>query len=510
VRLLSLPRGDVKIVAAGAVLTVLAYPPFHLLIPSFTCLIPAIYLIQRASADETPLRRGLAQGFWFGVTSGALVLYWMVVALWRFTPLSILGFSATIVALGMYTAILFGLVGWIERKTRISVVASFPLLWTTLEWVVGNGGDVAFPWLGLGTSLTGYPVFIQVADVVGARGITYLLALANAALAVAWLRHGRGRRRWGILSGVGAGIAAALIYGVVRTRSLETRVVGEVALLQPNIGFREKFEASAQDSLVALLVDMSAQASSSDRPDLVVWPEAAVPNYFSTHPLWEQAISSQAAGRQVPILVGGVDLNVYGDGSYDYYNAAFLFDSTGNKDAQPPYHKRYLVPIVERVPFLNPDLFNLRWFGGFGSGGPGPVYEVGLGSFGVMICYESTFEDVARDYRQRGAEFLVNITNDAWFGKMSAPYQHAAHLVMRAIENRVGIARAANSGISGFVDPLGRTYELTELDTSLIVTGELITSDASTIYTKTGDLAGLIAVAGTLALCGYARLKKTI
>ena len=94
-RLLSLPKGDVKLVAAGAVLTVLAYPPFHLLIPSFTCLIPAIYLIHRASADETPLRRGLAQGFWFGVTSGALVLYWMVVALWRFTPLSILGFSAT-------------------------------------------------------------------------------------------------------------------------------------------------------------------------------------------------------------------------------------------------------------------------------------------------------------------------------------------------------------------------------------------------------------------------------
>src|SRR3989449_8847368 len=105
-----------------------------------------------------------------------------------------------------------------------------------------------------------------------------------------------------------------------------------------------------------------------------------------------------------------------------------------------------------------------RWSGGFGRGRSLPVYSNTLGRFGVMICYESAFEDLARGYRRRGAEFLVNITNDAWYGRTAGPYQHAAHLVMRAIETRMGIARAANDGISEFLDPLGHTYAETGLE----------------------------------------------
>src|SRR6185436_4206840 len=159
------------------------------------------------------------------------------------------------------------------------------------------------------------------------------------------------------------------------------------------------------------------------------------------------------------------DLKRYSATTYDYYNAAFLFDSSGRRDAQPAYHKRFLEPMVKRVPFINPALFSrMQGFGGFGIGTQGPVYQVPSGKFGVLICYESAFEGESRDYRQRGADFLVNITNDAWFGHSSAPYQHAAHLVMRAIENRVGIARAGNNGISEFVDPFGRAYHVTKLD----------------------------------------------
>src|SRR3989449_11190194 len=135
------------------------------------------------------------------------------------------------------------------------------------------------------------------------------------------------------------------------------------------------------------------------------------------------------------------------------------------------FRSHYLVPVVERVPFVPARLMQSvpgvgRWSGGFGRGRSLPVYSNTLGRFGVMICYESAFEDLARGYRRRGAEFLVNITNDAWYGRTAGPYQHAAHLVMRAIETRMGIARAANDGISELLDPLGQDRKSTRLNSS--------------------------------------------
>jgi apolipoprotein N-acyltransferase len=193
---------------------------------------------------------------------------------------------------------------------------------------------------------------------------------------------------------------------------------------------------------------------------------------------------------------------------YQDWNAAFLFDSTGSRAGQPVYHKRYLVPITERVPFLNPRWFHLPFFGGFEVGEPGALFHVGLGAFGVIICYESAFEDLSRRYRSMGADFLVNITNDAWFGATAGPRQHLAHLVMRAIENRVGIARAANTGISGLVDPLGRIYDRTRLGEHRFVVGELTTSDARTLYTGLGDWVGLLSLVGSVMVLGFAWWRR--
>lgn len=208
-----------------------------------------------------------------------------------------------------------------------------------------------------------------------------------------------------------------------------------------------------------------------------------------------------ARATHTPILASGIDLELHGPGEYSYFNAAFFVDSTGERAAYDAYRKRYLVPIVERVPFLNPAWFrSLAFFGGFGRGTELPVYETAIGRFGVMICYESAFEDLARRYRARGADFLVNITNDAWYGRTAATYQHAAHLVMRAIETRSGIARAANSGISGFVDPFGRYHDATELETEDLVIGTLETSGVVPLYVRWGDWVGRLAVLVSIAM----------
>lgn len=500
---LALPGRDWALVVAGALLLTLAYPPFHLLVPSFVCLVPAVLLMARAEGDPRPNRRLLVQGFWFGTVSNGLVLYWLIVALWRFTKLSALAYLVTIVIMGLFTAVLFALVAWLGRK-GVTVLVTFPALWTALEWLIGHLPDVGFPWLGLGSSLTGFPTLVQIADVVGARGITLLLVLANTALAVAWFHRRTPRRAALFAGGVVIGALLAAGYGVIRERQIPLREVGEIALIQPNVGYDEKRRSAPYlDSLVRALVVQSVVVVDEGDPDLVIWPEVAVPYYFDSFPSWEIAIQEHAARAGTPIVVGGLDA-----ASDEYFNSAFLFDSTGRHDTQPVYHKRELVPIVERVPFIDPRWIDLDWFGGFGVGGPGPVYEVGIGRFGVLICYESIFEYLSRDYRRRGADFLVNITNDAWYGLTSAPYQHAAHLVMRAIENRVGIARGANSGISQFVDPLGRTYQSTRLEVKTAVTGVLMTSDVVPPYTRWGDWVGVWVVVLSLGLCAWAWSRK--
>jgi apolipoprotein N-acyltransferase len=503
VRALALPRDDWRLIVGGAVLLCAAYPPFHLFLPSFLCLVPAVWLIMAGAEDPRPVRRHLVQGFWFGLLGNGLVLYWITVALWRFSRLSALGYLVTIVVLGVSCAAAFAVTGWVVRRTRVGPVVVFPIVWTTVEWAIGHLPQVGFPWLGLGTSLTGYPTVVQLADIVGARGITYLLALANAALAMAWLRRSDRKRGALLAGGVVVGLVLAWGYGVARERGLAVRPVGRIAVLQPNVGWSEKWEPALQDSIVEGLLNLSARALYESRPGLVVWPEAAVPGYFHRHPQWRRRIAELSRATGTPQLVGGFHYVPGEGGSYEYYNAAFLFDSLGRDAGQPVYHKQYLVPITERVPFLNPRWFKVRFFEGYGFGEPGPVYAVPAGRFGVLICYESAFEDVSRRYRREGADFLVNITNDAWFGGTSAVYQHAAHLVMRAIENRVGIARAANSGISEFVDPLGRRHRRTALDTRTFVAHELVTTDAVTLYTRWGDWVGTLVLVLTAGLVGF-------
>lgn len=523
-------RGDWRLIGAGAFLYALTSPPLDLLLPPFLCLVPAVWLLMDAAEEPRPLRRQLVQGFWFGLAFQGILLYWMVIALWHFTPLSFLGYGATVFILALYVAGVFGLSGWVQRRTGLGLLVAFPVFWTAAEWAIGHQGDIRFPWLGLGTSLTGFPTLVQIADVVGARGVTYLLVLANVAIALAWRRRIAGRSPWRLVAGVAVGVAVAAAYGVVRERTLPVRPVASVAVLQPNIGYEEKWVEERQAAIFDHTLALASGAIAETSPDLVAWPEAAVPGMLACSPAdsracryvsgrtvrraWRGRIADLAASTRVPQLVGAQSWELTAPEaenpyeSYEYYNAALLFDSLGAHESQPEYRKGYLVPITERVPFVNPRWFDLQFFGGFGIGHERPVYAIASGTFGVMICYESAFEDLARDYRSRGADFLVNITNDAWFGRTAAPYQHAAHLVMRAIETRVGIARAANSGISEYVDPLGRVSMETPLYTATFVQADVWTTPVRTLYVRWGDWVGAGSVLLALVLVGVAAGRR--
>ena len=502
-----------RLIALGALALALSYPPFPLPPLSFFALIPAVLLVRQA-AQAGDARAAFRWGWWYGLATNGLVLYWMIVALWHFTPFSALGYVATIAALGLFTACLF----WFVVQVRLTAPAVplwviFPVAWTALEWVIGHIGDIRFPWLGLGTSLADAPVLVQWADLAGARGITLWLAWCNVAIVEAATQR---RGAWYVVRGLAPVLTTfilALGYGVWREKTLPVREVGVVGLIQPNEGFREKWEPEHEDAVVAKLVAMSERVMALARPRLVVWPEAAIPGYLFQHPDWEQAISGLARASHTPILAGGLHADPRDPPPVPYYNAAFFFDSTGDRRDHPVYGKHYLVPITERVPFVPvrwmrriPGLG--RWSGGFARGRDLPVYEAAIGRFGVVICYESAFEDLPRKYRGLGADFLVNVTNDAWFGRTSAPKQHASHLVLRAIETRMGIARAANSGISEFVDPLGHAYAASELEQEAVVADRLRTSDVTTLYVRWGDWVGWLCVLATLGLAAVLVLNR--
>ncbi len=505
-------RRAAALVVVGAALLGASYPPFSLPVVSFLAVVPAVMLLRRFEQARDP-RGGLRWGFWYGFASQGVVLYWLVVALWHFTPLSALGYLATITIFGLWHALLF----WFVTRVRLDLPAVplwvvFPVAWTAVEWAVGHQGDIRFPWLGLGTSLADAPTVVQWADVAGARGVTLWLAWCNVMVVEGLLGEtgeGRGSIRWRPIVALLVTILAAWSYGAWRVRTLPIREVGTVGLIQPNEGFREKWDPGHGDSMVAKLLSMSRALDVEHHPRLLVWPEAAIPGYFFEHPAWPAAIGGLARETGTPILTGGVYAEFHPGGSLEYFNAAFYFDTAGRWQPYPVYKKHYLVPIVERVPFIPPRWLQLKWFGGFGMGTGLPLYASPIGRFGVMICYESAFEALARGYRRTGAEFLVNITNDGWYGRTAGPYQHATHLVMRAIETRAGIARAANDGISELVDPLGRASIETGLEREDEVAGVLHTSDVIPLYVRWGDWVGTLVVLVTLGLAGVLWVTKS-
>lgn len=495
-----------NLVVLGALALFLSYPPFPLPFLSFFALTPAVLLLRQTAAGDA--RAAFRWGWRYGLAAHGLVLSWMIVALWHFTPFSALGYVATIAILGLATGGLFWFVVRVRLvQPRVPLWVVFPVAWTALEWLIGHLGDAAFPWLGLGTSLADAPVLVQWADVAGARGVTLWVAWCNVMVVEAAIGErgvGSGPIRWRPAAAVLATVALALGYGVWRMETLPVREVGVVGLVQPNEGFREKWDPRREDDVVAKLLTMSERVIALARPQLIVWPEAAIPGYLFQNPEWDRAISGLARASHTPIVTGGLYADISLPRPVPYYNAAFFIDSTGDRRSHPPYGKHYLVPVVERVPFVPVKLFQSlpglgRWSGGFARGTDLPVYEAAIGRFGVIICYESAFEDLARGYRRRGAQFLVNVTNDAWFGRTPAPYQHASHLVLRAIETRMGVARAANSGISEFVDPLGRTYAATGLARDALVADRLRTSDVTTLYVRLGDGVGTLVVLAALA-----------
>jgi apolipoprotein N-acyltransferase len=481
VPVLGLPRTDWPRLTAAALLLNAALPPFHLLLPSLVCLVPVVLLLDEDAPQGPRLRVQFVRGFWFGVMANAVLFHWVAVALWKVRPWVWLAYGPAILLLGVYTGALFAFVSWVRRSTGLPLLLVFPAAWTALEWLLARHGLVELSWLGLGTSLTGYPVLVQLGDTVGARGLTYLLATANVALALAWKYRAERRRRTVLLSGVVLGLVVATLYGVWRMRTIPLREAGRVTVVQPNLEARRKWTPGAGAGIFAATLALSDSGARATAPHLIVWPEVALPTILAYRADWERRLAEHAWRTGSSLLIGALDMQAAPDGSVRTYNAAFMFDPVPRSDRQPPYYKHSLVLLFER-------------FNGIAAGRQTGLYETAIGRAGVMICYETAFERFARSHARAGATFLLDMSNDAWFSATTGPSQHFAHLVMRAVETRRGVARSANTGPSGFVDPVGRPYSKTRQNEATFMGAPLVTSDVVPLYVRLGDWVGVLSL----------------
>lgn len=497
-------RAELTATLLSAVLFFYAFPPFTLVGPVFVCLVPLAVAVARAADRGDPVRTGIRLGMWFSIFAYGAAIYWIATALLIFTNLAILGYLGAMVVITVTLAAAGGALFAGRRVTRWPMAVLLPVVWVASEMAFNHMSDLAFPWLPLGLGVARTPVLAQIADISGVHGVSFWIALTNGLVADMWLARGNRRANLARGAAITAMACAVVAYGTWRMRTVVLRPLGRVGVVQPNVPEDEKWQADNLGNIIGIMAKGTRQALGG-HPQLVVWPEVSLPDFLYRHPEWTDSIRALTAGSDTPLLTGMLDLVWHSKTDYAYYNAALLVDGDG-RQTQPVYHKRRLVPVVERVPFFNPRWFTWagQYFGGYGIGDGPVVYQVPFGTFGVLICYESIFPGESRQYRNDGADFLINITNDAWFGHSNAPYQHFAHLTLRAIENRTAIVRAANTGISGWIDPLGRVRAATPIFEPEATTYALETSDARTPYDALGDFVGLLSVAVTLALAGSA------
>lgn len=398
----------------------------------------------------------------------------------------------------------------IVTRCRQSVGGGAALALAAPAWVATELGRQyiwdGFPWALLGYSqVTVLPV-AQIVSVVGVYGLSGLLAFVSAALAAPVLLRGAGRVAYPAVAV--ALVGGCALWGSARLADSPLLASGapvRVAVLQGNIAQDDKWDPSLRDTITEKYIAMTRQALAAGAT-FIMWPESSTPFYFEHDLIRGAAIRRLATEAGATLLVGSDQVEpVRASSAVErpadrYYNAAFLVRPTGEVGAV--YRKMHLVPFGEYVPlqrllfFVGPIVEAVSAF----TPGDAPVLlPIGDHVASTAICYEVIFPSLIRRFVADGSELLTTITNDAWYGRSSAAYQHWEQASMRAIEQGRYLARAANTGISGFVDPYGRVLEKTDLFHDAVLVGDLRFITERTIYSRTGDLAAWLSLTVVVA-----------
>jgi len=465
-----------------------SFPKFGVGFMAWVALAPLFYALK----DANPAK-GFSLGFITGIISHIGILYWItyVVVYYGNLPyyagITVMLLLATY--LSLYTAVFASGVIFF-REHGIPAVFSSPFLWTSLEYAKSHL-FTGFPWENLAYSQYLYTHVVQIADITGIYGVTFLIVMVNAIVSDIIMMKGETKKIARRIMVGGVIMTLICVYGFWKihytTKYLKGADVIEVSVIQGNIDQSVKWDPHYQSETINIYRNLSMTKAISGS-ELIVWPETATPFFFQD--------GNDLHRRVVDVARDGGNWLLFGSPSYlknkngvSLLNSAFILSPDG--DVRGKYDKVHLVPYGEYIPLKQWFPFIRKLVTGVGDFISGKGYyplDMNHHKIGVLICYEGIFPEAARSYKKAGADLLVNITNDAWFGMTSAPHQHLSMTTLRAVETRLSIVRAANTGVSAFIDPIGKITNRTNLFEEAVLKESVKISNDKTFYMLYGDV----------------------
>jgi apolipoprotein N-acyltransferase len=487
---------DISLVALGAFLYTLASAPFEWSSLGWIALTPLFVLLRGKGFAQAAI-----YGMLFGVAICAGVAYWMYFAISSyFVAIFPLNLVLTLAAYTMFVGVYTG-----AATAACSLVMNYgdsairwvavPALWVVCEYARSTFLS-GFSWGLLGYTQYGHLAIIQVADLSGVYGVSFLLACSSYATAEFILAAGNGWRNAGDTIAdpaflcVAVTIVAAFVYGEVRLRYYVSHPAKDsvrVAIVTRKTAAQDRFDRIRYLRAFMDYTKATGDGVAKGSADLIVWPEFASGFYLDSDRTMRVQLTHLTAATDAALLTGG-PRSTQSDGSKHYYNSAYLFSPSG--ELLDTYDKIRLLPFAEYRPFGMQSLTSRKsdYPEEFTAGSRATIFSIPRARFGVMICFEATYPTYARRLAGSGAQFLVNISNDVWLSSLSgkpATSQHFAMAVMRAVENKRALARVTAAGITGFVDPVGGTHLLSRDEGVSLLAVPL--RNELTIYTRFGD-----------------------
>jgi apolipoprotein N-acyltransferase len=411
--------------------------------------------------------------------------------------------------LSLYYAVFGLLYHFLSKRFQGWMIIAAPALWVSLEFLRANLSFLSVPWNFLGHTQYASPLFIQIAGITGVYGVSFVVVMANDLLSClpdvfassrpAVLSETRMPRwSWKVqFVTVALAVGCVLVYGWLHLEGPQNAKQIRVALVQANVLVRAGMEPREQLEHLAAYEQLTKEAAET-RPDLIVWPASSLPAPISASRVVNFTLERLTRETETYLLVGGAGYDKVKprkESFLPYSNSEFLISPAGRVAAQ--YDKILLVPFNEYLPLAGIITWP-RWVTtikeDFLAGSSYTLFQVGEAKFGTPVCWENLFADFFRRFVREGANLMVSVTNEGFFGVSAAPYQTLAMTVFRAVENRVAIARAAPTGISAFIAPNGVIVERVRgaNGKDLFVSGFLVRdvplSDRKTFYTMHGDI----------------------
>lgn len=477
-------------------LLILSFPTFDIEFLAWFALVPLLIALRNKN-----LKSAFGLSFLSGIGFFMGIFYWINI---------IDGFSMIeFLLLGVYLGSYFGLFGFLlnfmSEKNTFPHIVTAPSLWVATEYIRSHADFLSLPWGLLGHSQYLNIHFIQIASFTGVYGISFLLVMVNVAVCEAILSLIAYRKKKAFMHSLRFYISSAItivfivssyIYGIAAAKEQPDDKKMQVTVIQGNIPQSMKWKPELLKLHIKKHVALSEEAARA-RTSLIIWPETAVQGFLPNDRYLLDTFSSLAHTTRTHFLVGGSQRPKFvnqGIKNEYRYNSAFLISPEGA--IVRFYNKIRLLPFGEYIPYEKTVPWPKRYIGStsnYLAGNSFTLFNIQGIKFGALICWENIFPELFRQFIRNGADFMVNITNEAWFGDTAAPYQFVSMSVFRAVENRISIVRCGNTGISCFIDPFGRiTGRVTKDDKDIFVGGfltkEILLISRRTFYSESGDV----------------------